>query len=254
MKKIIGLILATFMLMSLMGGVAMAKDDELMQDFVTLEKAYIPPLFFTNMGQAGPAKVSMNIFLQKWQAFSAKYYDYKPDYANWQSYFDQMDYAIADAKSIIFGGGVLTDAHEALEAVRAVMLDLRPHNGFPKFIADKMTVFHGPMEHIVLSLKFASAPTPELLDEMAATLTQAEKAWNDVEKCPVDAGLWGFTPQDMMKYYNLLAQERAALDAFTAAMESGNFQMIKQTGTLPLKGPFVQAYTFFGDYLFQSQQ
>jgi len=253
MKKIVGFILATFMLVGLMSGVAMAKDEELMQDFVTLEQSYIPPLFFTNMGQELPSKASMNIFLGKWQAFSSKYYDYKPDYANWQSYFDQMDYAIQDAKGIIFGGGVLTDAHEALEAVRATMLQLRPLNGFPKFIADKMTIFHDPMEHIVLTLKFATAPTPELLAEMAATLVLAEKAWSDVEKCPVDAGLWGFTPQEMMQYYGMLAQERAALDAFAAAMASGNFQMIKQTGTLPLKGPFVKAYTFFGDYSFMEQ-
>lgn len=253
MKKIVGFILATFMLVGLMGGVAMAKDDALMQDFVALEKAYIPPLFFTNMGQELPSKASMNIFLNKWQAFSAKYYDYKPDYANWQSYFDQMEYSIQEAKSIVFGGGVLTDAHEALEAVRATMLNLRPNNGFPKFIADKMTIFHDPMEHIVLSLKFATAPTPELLEEMAATLVLAEKAWNDVEKCPVDAGLWDFTPQQMVQYYGILAKERAALDAFAAAMESGNFQMIKQTGTLPLKGPFVQAYTFLGDYSFMAQ-
>jgi len=247
MNKIVGFMLTGLMLVGLMGGVAMAQDEELMQDFVNLEKAYIPPLFFTNQGPEFvlPAQKTMNNFLAKWEAFSNKYYDYKPDYANWQSYFDAMDYAVKDAATKV---GIGNTAHEALEAVRATMLELRPKNGFPKFITDKMTIYHDPMEHIVLTLKSATAPTPELMAELGATLEETQKAWSEVEKCPVDAGLWGFAVQDMNMYYTMLQAERTALDNFAAAFASGNFAMMKQTGTLALKGPFVQAYKFFGAF------
>lgn len=247
MKKIVGALLAALMLMGLMGGVATAQDEELMQDFVNLEKAYIPPLFFTNQGPdyIDPAQKTMNNFMTKWSGFYNKYYNYKPDYANWQSYFDAMDLAVKDAATKI---GVGNEAHEALEAVRATMLELRPKNGFPKFITDKMTIYHDPMEHIVLTLKFATAPTPELMAELAITLEEAQKAWSNVEKCPVDAGLWGFTVQEMNMYYNMLQTERTALDNFAAALAAGDFALMKRTGTLALKGPFVQVYKFFGNF------
>ncbi|MDT8419942.1 MAG: hypothetical protein RQ754_05890 [Desulfuromonadales bacterium] len=247
MKKIVGFMLAALMVVGLMGGVAMAQDEELMQDFVNLEKVYIPPLFFTNQGPdyIAPAQMTMNKLIKEWNAFYTKYYDYKPDYANWQSYFDAIDTAIKDAATKIDGTPA---AHEVLEAVRATMLDLRPKNGFPKFITDKMTIYHDPMEHIVLTLKNATAPTPELMAELALTLEETQKAWSDVEKCPVDAGLWGFSVQQMNMYYNMLQAERDALDAFAAAFAAGNFPLMKQTGTLALKGPFVQAYKFFGAF------
>lgn len=247
------------------GGIALAKDEVLEADMVALEKAYITPLFFTS-AQVPATFPSMAEYKSAWVNFSGKYYEYRPDYANWQIYFDQISGAVAEAEVIVNAAkatctpgvpmspstcnlSTLPKAHDALEAARMTMLELRPKNGFPKFITDKMTVFHEPMETMVLSLK---GKTPGSLDstlllELEAHLAEAEKAWGDVEKCPVDPSLWGFSVAQMNRFYALVADERARLDAFKASLAAGDQAEIISKG-MALKPQFVEAYKMFGNF------
>lgn len=266
MMKIQKKVLAAGMILALScAGTAMAKDEVLEADMVALEKTYITPLFFTS-AQSPATFLSMAEYKAAWVNFSGKYYDYRPDYANWQTYFDQISVAVAEAEVIVNAAratctpgvapsptscdlSTLPLAHDALEAARMTMLDLRPLNGFPKFITDKMTLFHEPMETIVLSLKgkFPGQLDSVLLEELAGHLVEAEKTWSDVEKCPVDPSLWGFSVAQMNKFYTLVADERARLDAFKNAMASGDQAAIIATG-MALKPQFVEAYKMFGTF------
>jgi len=252
-KKLLGVLLIAVCALGLLAGTASAKDEVLLQDMIALEKVYIPALFFTNQpDKLLPAKKALQMYRGAWNQFKATYADYRPDYANWGVYFEDIEYALQDAEAVVASvtpenPETLVLAHEALEGVRATMLILRPLNGFPKFITDKMTQFHDPMEQIVIALK-TQPMSPELIAEVEATFVVTMKAWDEVEKCPVDAGLWGFSVEKMLAYYAKIAEEAAALDNLTAALESGDPVAIKMAGTLAIKEPFVQAYTMFGDF------
>lgn len=228
-------------------GQVFAKDLALEQAMVDLEKTYIPPLFQTNMEMPATPK-SMGIFTKQWNQFKATYADYRSDYMSWGAYFEDMQDAIDRANAIVMTGSNFKQAHEELEAVRSTMLKLRSENGFPKFITDKMTAFHDPMEHVVLTiLGNHNNLTDELLAAVDVTFGEALKAWDNVEKCPVDAGMWGFTPEQMTQYFMMLQQEKAALDAYAQILASRNLDMIVAKAK-SIKGPFVTAYTFFGDF------
>jgi len=252
LKKSMKIMLVALCAVGLFAGQASARDEVLVQAMADLEQAYIPPLFFTNQVDKLPAaKKGMMILRGEWNGFKAAYYDYRPDYANWQIYLDKVEYAIQDAEAVVAtvtpeNIATLVNAHEALEGVRMAMLDLRSHNGFPKFITDKMTLYHGPMEYIVLELK-NQPMSPALIEEVTLVYKEANEAWNNVEKCPVDPEVWGFSVEKMLLYYSQVEKVRASLDAFAAALDSGDPVAIKMTGTLPLKQPFVDTYIMFGD-------
>jgi hypothetical protein len=257
MKKFLAVLVAVAVGCVMMTGVSLAKDEALEKDLAILEKSYIPPLFYTSAPAMDPSVKGMVIYKAKWNAFKAEYYFYKPDYANWQRYFDEMQWAIDAADAIVLRSKAtgrpadLPLAHDELEKVRLAMLELRPKNGFPKFVTDKLTVYHEPMEFIVLSLKGKTPDqlTDELLAEVTAALPEAQKAWSDVVKCPVDQQLWNLTDAQMATYANNLTLESANLDAFAAALASGDKGAILRAGSpTALKAPFVTCYTTFGDY------
>jgi hypothetical protein len=234
---------------------ASAKDEELVQAMADMDKAYIPPLFYTSNNSKPLSLKSMAICKAEWAKFAAEYYDYRPDYANWQSYFVAVEAAIAEADAIVTSCAKdpsctnVVPAHEPLEIVRLTMRELRTHNGFPKFNTDAMTAFHDPMEAIVLSVK---GKTPDMIDDtmmamLRAYLDEALFLWSKVEKCPLEPALWHFTDQQVTDYYTYLFQERMALEAFEDALNAENKPAIIQTG-MALKPIFMKAYTLFGDF------
>lgn len=246
-RKLLSLFVVAGLLLCGFVGSAFAKDEALLQAMVNLEKTYIPPLFQTNMELPATPK-GMMIFNAEWNKFKAAYEDYRPNYANWGAYFDEMQSAIDSANAIVQSGSSYKPAHEQLEVVRLTMLTLRTHNGYPKFITDKMTLFHGPMEEAVLTvLNNKDNLTEELLVEVDAMLVDAIKAWCNVEKCPIDAGMWGFSPEQMAQYYMLVQQERTALTNYVQILASRNIPEIIAKAP-SIKAPFISAYTFFGDF------
>jgi hypothetical protein len=148
--------------LALSGATAQAKDEVLESAMIGLEKAYINPLFFTSNQNAPKSRATMAAFVSAWKAVSADYRYYRPSAGNWIGHFDTVDEAIALAQPIVdWGAGncptvgvcpALVAAHDHLEAVRYAMRELRMHNGFPKFITDKLTAYHDPMEAVVLTL------------------------------------------------------------------------------------------------------
>lgn len=255
LKKLLLTLLAVSVLTISLTTLASAKDDKLEHDLIVLEKSYIPPLFFTSAMAMTPSVNSMRDLKINWARFKAEYFTYKPDFANWQTYFYDIDAAIAEADAIITNAAklknpaLLPPAHDSLEKVRMVMLDLRGRNGFPKFITDKMTKYHEPMETIVLSVK-GLAPaqiTPELKEQLKLNLQHAWKTWSDVEKCPVDQTAWMLTDMQMTQYSSYLTMARSALESFSRAMDADDAAGIIKYG-VGIKAPFVEAYKTFGNF------
>jgi hypothetical protein len=256
MKKFLVMVVSALFGLALFSGTAIAKDDSLEKDFALLEKSYIPPLFYTSNMKMTASIKSMEDYRKAWNAFKGEYYFYRADQANWQGYFDEIEWAIQRAEAVVAAAQakkapeMLPQAHEELEHVRAVMLDLRGKNGFSKFITDKLTIYHDPMEKIVLTLKDIDPSTIDdaMMEELALTLKEGWKAFEDAEKCPVDQALWNFTDAQIAAYYNGMATERAALERFEAALLARDKNAMKAAAAVPvMKVPFVTAYSGFGD-------
>lgn len=251
-NKIVGLLLVSFCILGLFANVASAKDEVLLQEMVNLEKAYIPVLFYTSQPEkVAEAKQAMTAFRNDWNLFFQHYYDYKPDYVNWLSYFMDIDSAVREANDHLTTATIenpfpMTLAHDALERIRITMLSLRPNNGFSKFITDKMTVYHEPMKQIVVLLKTETV-TPTLIEEVRALHVEADKAWSAVEKCPVDPGMWGFDTEQMQGFYFQIFKVRTALNYLSYALESGDPALIQTAGTDSFKRSFVSNYVFLAD-------
>lgn len=253
MRRILMLLMICCTLLSA-ANTGWAKDEVLEKDMAVLEKAYIKPLFFSNKGNLAMTKNTMLSYKSAWLTFEGMYGTYRPDHQNWGKYFDAIDAAVQRAEAALVEAGsnpalLKTAVHPALEEVRATMLLLRPRNGFPKFITDKMTIFHEPMEGIALSLADPNLQpamiTPEKMEYYRELLDEASFAWTKVEECDVDSALWGFSPEDTALLKKYVAEERAALNAFWEALAAEDKAMIKQLGPA-LQPTFVKAYIMFG--------
>ena len=253
---------------------AKASDEQLVADMIGLDKIYINPLFFTSNMNPPKAKSSFDAFVAYWNGFQAQYRTYRPDYENWVSTFDTVDEAIALAQPIVyqaaqlfaakdpscvalptvpttFNCAILVTAHDHLEAVRYAMRDLRIHNGFPKFVTDKLTAYHDPMEAVVLTFKGKTLDqiTPEQLAAVGEYLDEAVALWELVLKTPIDAAAWGFTAAQMAEVEARLAAETAILDQLVQYYNAGDYVSL-HANSFTLKAKFVPVYTAFaGDVL-----
>lgn len=271
MKKLKLMVVAALALGSV---TAQAKDEALVSAMIGLDKIYITPLFYTSNMNPPKAKATFDAFVAYWNGFAAQYRDYRPNYANWGKHFDTVDEAIALAQPIVYRAAqlfaakdpscvalptvpttfscpILVTAHDHLEAVRFAMRDLRMHNGFPKFVTDKLTAYHDPMEAVVLTFKGRDFATITA-DELAAVgeyLDEAVALWEFVLKTPIDAAAWGFTDAQMTEIANRMAAETAALDLLVVLYNAGDYATLAAK-SFGLKQAFVPVYTAFsGDPL-----
>lgn len=246
---------------------AQAKDDALLADMAALDEAYINPLFFTSNMNPPKSASAMAAFVAEWRTFAAEYRHYRPSEKNWVAHFAVVDDAIAATQPIVdaamkaFRAGdkacvlqacpALVAAHDALEVVRYELRDLRIHNGFPKFITDKLTAFHDPMEAIVLTFK-GRALDQVSAEELAAVSGELDEViflWSLVEKTPIDAALWGFTPAQLQVVLSRIALEGATIETLAALWDAGDVAGFAAK-SMSLKANFVPVYTSFaGDPL-----
>ncbi|MBE0598046.1 MAG: hypothetical protein IH614_12320 [Desulfuromonadales bacterium] len=225
---------------------AAAKDEVLEKALAGLDRAYIPPLFYSSTPNSYPASVpAMGGLNAYWGEFRANYYNYRPDYETWKTYFDQIETQI-DMANAALAGNNFPAMQTALQGVRKVLVVFRPNNGFPKFITDKLTNFHGPMEDIARTVADSVLTEEEIL-KIANVLPAASLLWLDVEKCSVDPAIWGFSPEQMSVLYALIAQERSNLNALAAALESGDNIQIKAAAQ-KVKPAFANVYKAFGNF------
>lgn len=240
--------------MFLVSGVTIAKDNQLLQDMIDLEQAYIPALFLTSQVETNPnnipnvaqkAEGAMGKYVKAWEGFSDKYNDYRPTWRNWISYlFHVQD--LVDAAETLVGEGEFLQAHEEeLELVRTTMREFRGRNGFPKFITDELTAFHSIMGDIIAVSKTDNFDdtTIAILDEL---YSEASHAWFKVEKNTVDQYAWDLDDDKMNEYYQKIMAERAALDNLDSALSDGDDVSWIKEAALGLKPPQARAYLILG--------
>jgi hypothetical protein len=165
----------------------------------------------------------MEILTGSWKGFKDRYYDANPGDTQWRKDFDEADHMIAEAGRIVASDRKVTDAHEALEDMRMVMMKLRARNEIEYFV-DRLTAFHEPMEAIVLAAK---DKTPETftdadIQRITKTLPQAEELWTRVATGNLDGATYQLEASQLERARKLIQTEQQALAALKTALAAGD--------------------------------
>ncbi len=225
-----------------------ASHANIQKDFVAFDRAFIPPLAITNQEKVKPSRKAMKILIQDWEAFKAKYYDSNPKDAKWKEDFDRIERQIREAAKIVKSGEKLMSAHEALEEIRIITLELRKRNNIPYFL-DPMTEFHTLMEQIFHAGKDNSPEDLDagMIDDLKEAVAEAKALWRKIGEFPFDKDLYGFSDAmvaQMKKYHEA---EAAALDNVNKAIDSGDKKAIIKAA-MGVKSNYAQTYKMFGDF------
>jgi hypothetical protein len=220
---------------------------DIVTDSAVFDKAYIPALAVTSQNEAEKSKTAMKKLNQSWQAFSGIYRQYKPADRAWENGFSDIDNWIAKADGIVASASNLTEAHNALEPVREILMQLRRKNGIDYFV-DYQTAFHEPMEEIVLTAK---GKTPETLtqrdiDKIRSLMPALADRWGALQNARFDPQKFVFDSARTAKLKQLMESESNAISALEKALSEADKLAIIQRATA-IKPPFAQMFMLFGD-------
>jgi soluble cytochrome b562 len=225
-----------------------ASHADIKKDFAAFDRAFIPPLAITNQEKVKPSRKAMKILMQNWEAFKAKYYESNPEDAEWKEDFDRIDRQIQEAAEIVKSGKDLMSAHETLEEIRIITLELRKRNNIDYFL-DPLTDFHVLMEQIFHTGKDNSPEDLDkgMIDDLKEAVAEAEALWRKIGEIPFDKELYGFTDAMVAQMNGYLKAEAAALANVNKAIESGDKKAIVKAAK-GVKTNYAQMYKMFGDF------
>ena len=220
----------------------------LKRDFVSFDKAFIPPLALTRAEKLKPSKKAMKLLKENWGAFKAKYYEANPNDPHWKADFNKVDQKIMEAAKTVKSGKNLMDAHESLEEIRYIFLGLRKRNGINYYI-DPLSEFHVFMEVIVHT---ADENDPDTLtDSDKGTIReqydQASNIWKRIRTSEFDRDLYGFNDEKMAQMKKLLEMESEALNRLGKALDHDHNALIIETAK-EIKPNYAKLYKLFGDF------
>lgn len=237
------------LLLALFTGLLMGfSKTDVRQDMVKLDKAYIAALALTSQGKVAESRKAMEILAGSWKQFKGRYYDANPDDRQWKKDFDAADHMIAEASHIVVSDRKVTDAHEALEEIRMVMMKLRARNEIDYFV-DGLTAFHEPMEAIVLAAK---DKTPETLTDadvqrIRETLPEAERLWERAMVGKLDGATYQLDASQLERARKLMQTEQQALATLKNALAGGDKSGIIKAA-VGIKPNFAALFMTFGDF------
>ncbi len=220
----------------------------LKRDFVFFDQAFIPPLALTRAEKVKPSKKAMKLLKENWGTFKATYYDSNPNDPKWKADFNKVDQKIMEAARTVRSGKNLIDAHETLEEIRFIFLELRKRNGIDYYI-DPLSEFHPLMEVIVHT---AAENDPDTLSDsdketIREQYDEASKIWNRIKTSEFDRDLYGFTDEKMAKMKKLLKMESEALSKLKKALDDNNNGLIITTAKA-IKPNYAKLYKLFGNF------
>lgn len=223
-------------------------DSAIVEDFVAFDKAFIPSLVLTKQGKVEPAAKAMELLMQGWEAFKSKHYESKAPDTEWKTDFDRIEKHILVAASMVKTAKGLIPAHEELEKVRLIALQLRQRNDIGYYL-DLLIEFHDPMEEIFHTGKDIS---PEDLDEeamksLSETVSKARALWQQAREAPFEQDLYGFTAPMVQKMKGYHEAEQRALDRVAAAIGSNDKAAITKAAR-GVKSSYAMLYKMFGDF------
>ena len=215
--------------------------------FVALDRAYIPPLFFTSVENIAASQASFAELQQEWTTFRSANVQLFPD-TEWRAELEQIDQHLEKAATIIAGGGGLKKAHDELEHLREILLVARQRNDFDYFV-DYLTAFHEPMEAIVLTAKqtLPKEWTAETTAKIQATLPEATARWQAVQEASFPAIDYGFSDERHQKMQQLIAAEAQALQALKNALSQETAIPQLRATALGIKPSFAGLFKLFGN-------
>jgi len=222
--------------------------DKLVQDMIKFDQYYIPALAFTSDEKLPQARSAMQALTPVWQSFRQRYAASRTSDKQWQTDFNTVSNSIEEAAKIVSSGKNLKNAHEALEHIRIVFMELRHRNNIDYYI-DNLTSFHEPMEKIVLAGKDKTVETfqAQHLDTIRHTLPQAKQIWMAMKLKPFDAKLYGFNQAQTESLRSLINQEMLALDKLEKTLASNDKQAIINAA-VAIKPNFARIFKKFGRF------
>lgn len=235
-----------FILLSMTASVK--ADDNLVKDMVLFDQVYIPVLAMTSVENLKASQITMASFEPVWQAFKNRHYSQTGTDKQWKSDFDKVDHYIRAGKAIIARGTNIKDAHEELEHIRIVFMNLRERNNIEYYI-DHLTRFHEPMENIVLAVKGKTegSLTSEDIDLVRSTLPQAKNLWHVVSNAKIDKVLYGFNEEEIATLHELVKKEKASLQNLEKSLNDGDKKQIIKMG-MAIKPNFAKLFKLFGHF------
>jgi hypothetical protein len=220
---------------------------DIVTDSAVFDKAYIPALAVTSQNDAEKSKAAMAKLNQSWVTFSTAYRQYKPADDAWRIGFSDIDKWITKADGIVLTGNNLTEAHNALEPVRVILMQLRRKNGIDYFV-DYQTAFHEPMEEIVLTAKGKAPETlsQQDVDKISSLLPTLEARWDALQTAKFDPQHFVFDSARTSKLKRLMETESNAIGALKKALAESDKSAIIQSA-VAIKPPFAQMFMLFGE-------
>lgn len=235
------------MLLSVLGMVGCQQHRSSWDAMVAFDQAYIPVLAFTSQQQGTAARTIMPEVLARWQTLQQHVPAAWRRQDAWQQTVTEVTTRLNKADTFIRDGH-LTEAHEALEGVRTVLMTQRTQQGIDYFV-DRLTAYHEPMEVIVLTVKGKTSAT--LTDADIATLRQhlqkAQVIWHPVASARIDPKHYRLTEDALTALYARVQHETTALKALREALDAGDRQQIIGAA-IAIKPPFAQLFMLFGDF------
>jgi len=223
-------------------------DGKLLKQMVHFDQAYIPTLAFTSEEKVKQSRNAMTFLLPVWDKFRTGYQDFNMKDPEWRTDFDRVDVYIKDAKKIIDSGKNLHNAHEKLESIRVVLMNLRTRNGIDYFI-DYLTRYHEPMEKIVLAAKGKSAETFSENDLVVIRkdLPKAKNLWMQIESIKFDSNLFEFNANKKKLLQTLVNDERIALERLDNTLKQQDKNKIIMAA-VGIKPSFARIFKLFGKF------
>jgi hypothetical protein len=216
-------------------------------EFVSLDQAYIPVLFFTSVENLDASRASYKELTKEWDDFQSASNQIFDDPA-WVSGQIEIDQHIKEAATFITSGKDLKEAHESLEHVREILMDARHRHNIDYFV-DYLTAYHEPMEQIVLTAKQTPPDqwTPETTSKIKTTVPEAETLWRAVQKAAFDPAAYGFNEQRYQKMKQFMAAETKALETLKKSLEAETPVAQLRKKAMGIKPNFAGLFKLFGN-------
>jgi hypothetical protein len=218
------------------------------EDYASFDRAFIPPLAITQQEKVKPSKKAMKILKPAWSQLKDKYYHAQTSDDTLRKDYDKIEEQILKAEQIVNSGKDLMAAHETLESVRYILMDLRLREGI-SYYPDILTKFHEYMEEMYHS---GADAAPEDLDEdfiyaLHSTLKEGLVVWEAVKNAPFNPTEYRFSEKKAQMRKKLIIEETTALKRLEDAISSkDNTKIIK--AAKGVKPKYAQHYKLFGDF------
>jgi hypothetical protein len=214
---------------------------------IVFDQAYIPALALTSQQQGAPARAIMPEVLARWQTLQQRVPAAWTRQDAWRQTVTNISTRLTKADALIHDGH-LTEAHDALEGVRTVLMTQRTQHGIDYFI-DRLTAYHEPMEAIVLTAKGKTPAT--LTDADIATLRrhlqEAQTLWQPIVSARIDPKRYRLSDNAITALGTGIQQESATLQALQTALAADDRQRIIKAA-VAIKPPFAKLFMLFGDF------